>query len=192
MKNVFALLSGLIIFGTAVPYLIDIAKNKVKPVRSTWLMFLFLLVLAFFQQREIGVGLAMIITIAELAATLLLFVLSMFKGEGGFSRLDKACYILLVVGLVVWKVSGSPILGLAMTILTDFVAFFPVIYRTAKDPKSETQIFYWGGVLGPIFGLLAVTDRSFNKVVFIVYLAAVNMLVALLINRQYLKKSMVL
>ena len=190
MNKLLAILSGLIVFGTTIPYLLDILKGKVVPLRSTRLMFMLLIVLAFLQQRSLGVGLAMIITIAELAGSVMLFVTSMKKGTGGFNRLDVACYMLLGASLGAWYTTGDPYIALVFTILADFVAFFPVIYRTAKDPKSETQLFYWGGVVGPLLVMAVDTDRSAKNIIFVAYLAIVNGFVALLINRQYFKKGL--
>lgn len=82
MREVIALVSGLVVFGTTVPYLIDVLKGNVRPVRSTRIMFLLLLLLALMQQRSMGVGVVMVITISELAATILLFAISMRKGVG--------------------------------------------------------------------------------------------------------------
>lgn len=188
MNELLAVLSGLIVFGTTVPYFMDILRGKVVPLRSTRLMFMLLIVLAFFQQRSLGVGLAMMITIAELAGSILLFVTSMKKGVGGTNRLDIVCYVLLGASLVAWYTTGDPYIALLFTIVADFVAFFPVIYRTAKDPKSETQLFYWGGVVGPLLVIAVDTDRSAKNIIFVAYLAIINGFVALLINRQYLKK----
>jgi hypothetical protein len=189
MREVIALVSGLVVFGTTVPYLIDVLKGNVRPVRSTRIMFLLLLLLALMQQRSMGVGVVMVITISELAATILLFAISMRKGVGGLSRLDVVCYLLLAASIVVWYGTKSAYIGLIFTILADFVAFFPVIHRTIFDPKSETQLFYWGGVIGPLLAIVADPNKTTKNILFTAYLAMVNFLVVLLINRQYLRQK---
>ena len=185
MKDVYVAISGIIVVGTAVPYFLDVLKGKVRPLRSTRLMFFLLIVLAYLQQRDLQVGLTMVITVSELIVSSLLFITSMKKGVGGYEKLDIACYTLLTLSVLLWYTTKSAYVGLLFTILADFVAFFPVIYRTAKDPRSETQLFYWGGVLGPVIAIVADPDKSVKNIIFVAYLAGVNMLVALLINRQY-------
>lgn len=185
MRTLLAILAGLVIFGTTIPYFIDILRGKVKPLRSTRLMFLLLMVLTFFQQRSLGTGITMTVTVAETMVSLLLFGIAMKKGVGGFRRLDLACYGMLLLSVTIWITSKNAAVALAFTILADLVAFLPVLIRTAMHPKSETQLFYWGAVIGPLLSFLSTMDHSYKELVFIAYLGGVNLLVILLINRQY-------
>lgn len=185
MRTFLAILAGLSVIGATIPYIFDVVRGRVRPMRSTRLMFVFLLMLAFFQQRSLGTGLSLFVTIGELLSTLSLFVISMKKGVGGLRKLDIWCYGLLIVSVVVWQVSGNALLALIFTILTDFIAFFPVAWRLIHDPLAETQIFYWGAIIGPILGILAEKSPSWQRLSFVIYLAGINLLAVILINRKH-------
>jgi len=51
---ILSVISVAIAFGAYVPYIRDILRGKVRPARSTRIMFTVLLLVALFQQRALG------------------------------------------------------------------------------------------------------------------------------------------
>lgn len=183
MSEILLVLSAIVIIGTGVPYLADILKGRVRPLRSTRIMFLCLLVLALLQQSSIARGPVLVVTVSELFTAALLGAVAIFKGEGGVSRIDMMCYLLLIGSVTAWMTTGNALIGLLFTIIADFVAFFPVLYRLVKNTSAETPLYYWGGVVGPILGILADENKSLPNIVFAAYLVAINVATILIITK---------
>ena len=184
IKELLAFASFAIIIGVTIPYMRDIAAGRAKPSRAARTMLLVLCIFALFQQHSLGSGLTLAVTVAEVIAATLLLGLSIRHGVGGWSRSDKACYLLLVLDLGVWALTKNPLLALHLTILADTIAFWPTLEKTWRDPKSETPLFFWGGVVAPLLSIAAGNDFSYAVIVFPLYLSAANLVEIVLINRK--------
>lgn len=176
MNTIFAYISFLIIIAVTIPYMIDILKGRAQPARAARLMFFLLLIITLAQQHSLNSGYAMVVTIAELISSAALLVLALKYGVGGLSKTDKACYALLIVSLAVWVFTKNALLALHLSIFADTVAFWPTLEKTWRDPKSETPLFFWGGVVAPIFSILAAGTLQYSVIVFPLYLSLINLL----------------
>jgi hypothetical protein len=165
-----------------VPYVLDIIRGRVTPSRSSRVMLELLLVIALYQQIRLGAGWGMAVTIGELVSCGVLLFLAMPYGVGGWQRSDIICYLLLAIDLLIWWQTGSALYGLCLTMLADFIAFWPTLYKTWKLPNSETQLWYWSGVVASSLSVIAAGSMGLN-VVFPLYLAAINLAEVLLITR---------
>ena len=179
----FALVSFSIIIAVTVPYMIDIMKGRAVPARAARTMFLLLLVITLAQQHSLGSGLAMAVTVGETLSSIMLFGLAMKYGVGGLKRNDIVCYSLLLLSLVIWRITNNALVALHVSIVADTVAFWPTLEKTWRKPKSETVLFFWGGVVAPLFSILAAGSLSYSVIVFPAYLSLINFVEVLLIGR---------
>jgi len=69
--------------------------------------------------------------------TLSIFILSIKRGIGGSSKLDIMIFLMVIVSLVVWYTTKNPVLGLIMSIVTDFIAFSPTLIKAWVLPETE-------------------------------------------------------
>lgn len=190
MKNALAIASALMIIAVTIPYMIDIVKGRAKPARAARTMFLLLLVITLAQQHSLDSGLAMAVTIGEVISSVMLFGLAMKHGVGGLKRSDIICYVLLGVSLLVWAITSNALIALHLSILADTFAFWPTLSKTWRQPKSETSLFFWGGVIAPLFSIVAEGDFSYAIIVFPLYLSLVNLIeVALIARKDVFAKS---
>lgn len=184
MQKALALISFLIIIAVTIPYMIDIVKRRARPARAARSMLLLLIIITLAQQRSLGSGLTMALTVAEVISSIMLFGLAMKYGVGGLSKSDKACYILLGISLVAWWATGNALLALHISIIADTVAFWPTIEKTWRDPNSETSLFFWGGVIAPWFSIAAGGNLAYSVIVFPVYISLANLVEVILISRR--------
>ena len=103
-------------------------------------------------------------------------------GVGGLRKLDIICYVLLGVSIIVWLSTPYTLLALTIAIFTDAVSFTPTIVKTWHHPKSETPLYYWAGVVAPLFSIMAEQHRSASFVAFPLYLVVANGLEIALIH----------
>ena len=178
-----AVLSASIALGAYFPYGRDIARGRVQPARAARIMLTLLIVLALVQQRSLGSGLALAITIGETIGSIAILSLAMKHGIGGLRKLDLICYGLLAIDVLIWLLTGSAVLALILTIVADSIAFWPTLHKTWHDASSETVSFFWLGALAPVLSLLAQNHLTYSVAVFPAYIAVANLLEVSLIYR---------
>jgi hypothetical protein len=176
MNTIFAYISFLIIIAVTIPYMVDIVRGRAQPARAARIMFFLLMIITLAQQHTLGSGYAMAVTIAELVSAVMLLVLSIRYGVGGLSKSDTICYVFLAASLGVWVLTNNALLALHISIVADTVAFWPTLEKTWRDPKSETPLFFWGGVVAPLFSILAEGSLEYSLIVFPLYLSLANLL----------------
>lgn len=175
MSTILAYISFLIIIEVTIPYMVDIVKGRARPARAARLMFFLLLIITLAQQHSLDSGYAMVITVAELVSSTMLLLLAFKYGVGGLSRTDIICYGLLLVSLGVWISTKNSLLALHISIFADTAAFWPTLEKTWRNPKSETPLFFWGGVVAPLFSIAAAGTLQYSMIVFPLYLSLVNL-----------------
>lgn len=121
------------------------------------------------------------IAVAQLIGSFVILALSFKKGMGGWEATDKIVLLMTVSSLIVWKTTANPLLGLLMSMVTDFVGFIPTVIKTWKWPETEEWKFYLSDVLSSTFSLLSLEDYSLGKSAFPAYILFVNALGVLLI-----------
>lgn len=182
--RLLAFASFVVIIGVTIPYLRDIVARRAQPARAARAMFFVLCLIALAQQHSLGSGLTLAVSVGEFLSAVLLLGLAIRYGVGGWSRSDKACYVLLAANLVVWAVSRNALLALHLTIVADTIAFWPTLEKTWRRPKSETPLFFWGGVIAPVLSVVAGADFSYAVIVFPLYLSLANAIELSLIYRK--------
>lgn len=181
MTTPLILLAGAIALGGYVPYAFDIIKGRAQPARAARVMFLFLLIITVLQQNSVHSGSLIAFTIGELTGSVAILALAIKYGVGGLARLDLACYLLLIIDVVVWLVTGNALLALHLSVLADLIAFMPTLVKTWHKPKSETPIFFITGIIAPMLNIAATGRYSYAVLLFPVYLALINLAETLLI-----------
>ncbi len=177
-------MAGLLVFYSYIPYGWDIIKSRARPSRSARIMLTILLFVALLQQHFLGSVWTLSVTVGELVGTVGILGLALKHGVGGLKKLDLACYLLLSLSILVWVTTGSALIALHMTILTDMIAFTPTIEKTWRDPKSETPLFFVLGAVAPLLNIASAQEFNYAILIFPAYLAAANFIEVLLIYRK--------
>jgi hypothetical protein len=126
--------TALSVIGTA-DYILSILHGKTRPHRTTRIVLFIVAVVNLIgtiaADAKLGV---LILALLFFARSLTLALLSLKRGLGGTSRLDIACAIIALLGIVSWQISGSGIWALVFAILADAVAYIPAVgnFRTLK------------------------------------------------------------
>lgn len=191
MHQFFGILATVIILGACIPYIRDILAGKVKPARSTRLMFLALLIVATLQSHDLGSKWSLLLLLGEILQGSVIFILSIKYGLGGLSKLDILCYSLLLIDIVFWVSTSNTRIALLLTISADLIACVPTIAKVVRKPKSETPLFWFIGGVAALFAIVSEGELQVDTIIFPVYLMLVNWLVGLLTFREVSKKEVV-
>jgi hypothetical protein len=182
LKVILTIVAGIISLGAYIPYAVDILKGRAQPARAARIMFVGLLFVTLLQQKALGSGSLIVFTLGEAIGSVAILFLAIKYGVGGLSKLDVACYSLLIIDVVVWLITGSPLVALHLSVLADVIAFTPTLVKTWKRPKTETAIFFVGGILAPVFNIIGTGRYSYSVLLFPCYIAVANLIETLMIT----------
>jgi hypothetical protein len=120
----FVILGAVLNLIGSTSYLIDTIKGKTRPNRISWLLWATAPLIAFSAELDRGVGLPALMTFMAGFCPLLIFLGSFVnrKSSWKLTRLDVACGLLSVVGLILWQISGSGNVAIVFSILADGLA----------------------------------------------------------------------
>ena len=189
MHIFFAVISFVIIIAVTIPYMRDVIKGRARPARAARVMLFLLLIITLLQQHDLGSGYAMTVTFSELLSSALLLGLALKYGVGGLALTDKICYCLLAIDLMLWLLTKNTLLALHLTILADTISFWPTLEKTWRLPQSETKLFFWGGVIAPLFSIAAQNSFTYSVIVFPAYLSVINLVEIAVINSGKIRAS---
>ena len=174
MEQWFAIISGVILFAGAPPYLIDILRGKTKPERATWFIWSVLGIIALVSQiAEHGAWSILFVSVDALGSVLV-FLLSLKYGVGGWTRLDKTALGIAAVGVVVSVVARQPIPALAGIVLADLSGVVLTVRKTFLAPRSETAVTWFFIGTASLLGAFSVGRMSLVLLIYPVYLAVAN------------------
>jgi hypothetical protein len=185
LEEVFASGAGLIACTGYIPYAVDIVRGRVKPARSARLMLALLLCITILQQRDLHSGWLMAMTVGEIIGSFAILGLAVARGVGGLTIIDRVCYALLAIDVLIWLSTRQTVLALCLSIVADLIAFSPTLIKTWRQPWTETPLFYIFGVIAPPMSIIASGRFNYSVLLFPLYLMLANVSeVILIFSRQ--------
>lgn len=175
MKTFLIILVYILLIGPALFYIKDIIKGKSKPSKSTRIIYFTITLTTFLQQYDLKVGDSKHLMLAEFSLSCLLLCFAFWKGVGGLKKLDIICYILFIITFIIWKSFDNTLLALFFSLMIDVIGTVPTIYKTYKDPSSETPIFWGIGSFAPIVGFLIQPEYTVAAIAVPLYLLVINL-----------------
>jgi hypothetical protein len=174
MQEAFALISAALIVAASPPYIIDTLKRKTQPERVTWLIFSIISLVAFISQLALGASWSLFLSGFDTAASILVFILSLKLGVGGFTRLDISALVIAGIGVVIAIAADQPLISLSGVILADIAGVVITVRKAYLDPSSETAISWLLVGTASLFGIFAVGELKFGLLLYPIYLMIVN------------------
>ncbi|MBI2610414.1 hypothetical protein HYW60_00545 [Candidatus Kaiserbacteria bacterium] len=154
-----------------------------KPNRATWFIWAFVGAVMLPAYSQSGAEETIWVPAALTAGPLIVALLSLKWGEGGWTRFDQACLAGACVSVAMWYITGSPIVGLLFILATDGFGALATIRHAYRRPEEENRLAWTLFLVGDVANLLAVTDWSWSAfpiwclpVALVVYTAPVTML----------------
>jgi len=158
----FAILAALIELTGASSYARDTFRGTTQPNRVTWVIWTIAPFIALAAQLNSGVGWPALITFAIGFGPLLVLTAS-FANKKAYWRLTKfdlVCGALSVLALILWAITGTGLVAIALSLLADLLASVPTIVKAYRQPETESANAFLVGILGP--GLILLTLRTWD------------------------------
>ncbi len=183
--NLFLIFSIVVGFVSPIIGVTSVIKGSFRPQRMTrFLIFLvsLLFVGTLYAQGDRN---SIYMASAQLLGSAVLFYLSLKRGMGGNNRLDWIVFAMAIVSLIVWQTTNNPLLGLIMSIVTDFIGFVPTLIKMWKYPDTEEWKFYMSDVVASFFSILSIGVFSLSNLVFPIYIFIINIVsVVMILGRK--------
>lgn len=156
MNSALTALSGLVFFSAFLPYIIAICKkdNPAKPSKATWLIWISLDVLTLVGMIATKTVNGQIIGAIVGAGVVL--ILAFFKGESGWTWLEKSCLTGAIIGITLWVIFQNPLLAILASQITLFLGSIPTFVSAWKDPSRENKLawtLWWSSCLLAIIAI---------------------------------------
>ena len=124
-------------------------RGNTQPHRVTWTLWALEGILAFIVEVQAHVGIASFMTLTLGTIPCLVLVASFRNAHAVWKidRIDVACGVLSLAGMVFWALVNAPTVALVSFVAADFVAALPTYRKSWSSPKSETaSAFIFGSV----------------------------------------------
>lgn len=182
------MIAGLLSFSAYVVYVISILKGTTKPSRSTWWILTLVGGLILWSSYKLGLYENLWIQTAYVIGPLMLAILSIRYGSGeGLSPLDKICLAGALVSGLLWIVFNSPLIGLAGSIIVDFIGLVPTFRKSFFNPEEEDPNAWLIETISSIINVFAITvwfSLEHKDWIYALYLVLVNGSLTILLWRK--------
>src|SRR5687767_14476695 len=106
---VVGLAAALLALLDPIPYVRDVLRRRTRPHRAAWLIWSVLAIVTFCAQVVDGATWSAAMLGVQAGTTLLVFMLSIRRGEGGAGYADAALLLLAAGGILGWALSSQPV-----------------------------------------------------------------------------------
>jgi hypothetical protein len=169
MKNALAIISGVLVMLSALPYLADIVKGKTKPNIVSWATWTLLTTIATVAAFASHAPRAAFLTLGATLATLSVVILGLKYGTAKITKFDIVCQAGALAGLILWLVFNSPALALGFALGIDLLGGLPTLYHSWRTPKEETWQTFFVGMIASALTILSLSTYHFADLAFPVY-----------------------
>ena len=188
MQSIYILISSILVFISYLIYEWSIVTGRTKPHRTTRFVLLLITALGaaslFAQQDRVAIWLIGISAVQSVVV----FALSFKWGMGGWDKSDLACLAIALVGIVVWKITDDPALGLYASVAADLAGMLPALLKTYRQPHTEYWMSYIFDIAAAGFTLLAISAWQPQGYLYPMYIFVVNLVMLLFILRPKISK----
>lgn len=156
MAEIFGIFSALVAIYASVPYIISIIRGVTKPQRAAWIIFVTLSAISFFAQLAAGATNSLWFPFILLTQAVIIFMLSIKYGMGGFSKVDIASLAMAALILIMWWTTKSAAVAIICSVSVNTIGKVLVAAKVYKHPNTEYLPTWVWSVVASIFAILAV------------------------------------
>lgn len=174
--------AGILALASFVPYILAILRGETTPNRATWLIWTVVGIMLGLSYHASGAAHTVWFAVSYVVGPFIVLILSIKRGEGGWTKLDRSCLLTAGASAFLWWLSGSALFALCMNLVADAMGALPTVLKAYHRPESENRTAWTIGFIATVINLRAVEDwGSFSIAAYPVYMfLAVGAIAALL------------
>jgi hypothetical protein len=178
------LIAGLLSILCFVPYIISILQGKTKPNRATWWIWVVLSTVISISYYQSGATNTIWLPVFGGIGQLIIALLSLKYGVGGWTSFDRFCLIGVGISLVLWRQFDSPLIALLCNLFIDCLGALPTLKKSYYEPETENLTTWSLYLTGSTVNLFAIERFSFALLVFPIYIFSINAAIVILLLRS--------
>lgn len=157
-----------------IPYIRNVLMSKTKLERMSWLIWLILGLVSLASQISLGATYSLSLAYILTLGSLVIFLLSIRYGVGGFNFRDIVALSFSIIGFAVWLVTNTPLVSLIINVTIGSVGALMTIMKTIEHPGSETKITWLLASIAGLTSLLSIGKFKFVLMIYPIYITATN------------------
>ena len=173
----FGYISAILITLSFLPYSISVFRLQARPERASWLIWSVLGGIAFFSQLAKGATHSLWLPGIQTLGDLVIFILAIRYGMGGWQKRDKVALGVVALSLVLWYITKEATIALLLAILIDATGVMLTIFKSYEHPATEPLSAWILTCLGGFAAIFAVGSLSSVLLAFPVYTFLANLLI---------------
>ncbi len=159
----------------AIPYLVAIHRGTAKPNIVTWLTWTFLDTIALGASIDAHEWVTAIFAVGSTLGPASILIYGFVRGSRTYTAVDAVCQAVAILGLILWKLTGSPVTAITAYLVANEFAVLPTLRHAWKKPAEEAPAAFGMGAAASLITLVAQTRMSY---------VGLAMPVALLLNNS--------
>lgn len=171
MRQLLLFFAAIISTAGALPYIIDILKNKTHPNIVSWGTWTLLNAISAAAAYGSGATETAIFSTFSAAITGVIVILGIKKGVKKYTRFDVICQVAALVGIIAWQLTAQPSLAVLIALLVNMLATLPTLRHAWNSPHAETWQAFATGFVASILTLASISDYTFVSLAFPLHLA---------------------
>jgi len=185
VRNFLAILSGVLVAGSAVPYVIEIIKGKTKPRIVSWFTWSLLMAIALAASLADHQYPAALLLAFDMIGTLSVVVLGWRHGDRKVERFDIICQAAALLGVALWFVFKSPAIAVLATVAIDFVGSLPTLKHSWQKPYEETALTFLLSAAAGLCTVLIANSQKVTAIAYPLYIFGINVLLSVIIFARH-------
>ncbi|MFH1170741.1 MAG: hypothetical protein V1704_04250 [Candidatus Vogelbacteria bacterium] len=142
-----------------VPYLRSILKDQTKPSSASWWTWTIITFVVVISSWFGGAPWPVLLLPAWLCLSqLAVAILSLKFGDKEWDVRNKICVGGAILGILLWLLTGNPLLALGLSIISDLFASIPNFRHIFLNPEQEDRLAWTIGWLSAVFQILAIKN----------------------------------
>ena len=101
------------------------------------------------------------------------------------TRFDYLCGLFSILALWVWLVADAPVEAILLAVVADIFATIPTLYKSWKNPETETAFTYLMGLISSLIVIPAIPEWTLENTAFQIYLISANVALFVIVLRGY-------
>ena len=182
-QTIIGAVAGILAFVSFIPYINSIIKGKTKPNRATFTIWSGVNIVTISSYIVSGARTTIFVGLVYTVLQIVVLILSLKRGMGGFNPFDIACLIGATIGITLWIITKNPHTALYLGIFSEVLGLIPTLKKSYLHPDTENTLSWSIAVVGSALNLFALTSWRPEISVYPIYFFIGDLLVALLLWR---------
>lgn len=174
MMSILVALSSLLALVSYVVYVIAILNGQAKPHRTTRFVVAIITILSTVALVAKGSSVAVWLSGVFMVGSVVIFLLSLRFGMGGWEKTDLVCLAIAIGGIIFWQSTTDPLYALYASIIADCIGQIPMLVKTYRQPETEAWTFYFLDVIAACFSIMAIQRWSVQETLYPLYIVFID------------------